>query len=263
MRTLILAAGRGSRMGNATDKSPKCLTRLQDRTLLEWQVSAFKQAGISELAIVTGYEADQLNNLGYPAFHNANWARTNMVMSLMAADEWLRVEPCLISYADIVYHPDHLDRLQKAKSDISITYDISWNALWSLRFKNPLEDAETFLADASGKLMTIGGKPHCIDEIQGQYMGLLKLTPSGWKRISRYVLSLSEARQETLDMTSLLSLLIEAGELIEAVPVKGRWCEVDSQSDVSVIERALNAGPGWSHDWRFEIASPVPVLKKH
>ena len=40
-------------------------------------------------------------------------------------------------------------------------------------------DAETFRADASGRLLEIGGKTSEIEEIEGQYMGLLKFTPRG------------------------------------------------------------------------------------
>ena len=40
MRAIILAAGRGSRMGDLTEEYPKCLTQFAGRTLLEWQLSA-------------------------------------------------------------------------------------------------------------------------------------------------------------------------------------------------------------------------------
>ena len=46
MKGIILAAGRGSRMGVLTDERPKCLTVLAGRTLLEWQIEAMRKAGI-------------------------------------------------------------------------------------------------------------------------------------------------------------------------------------------------------------------------
>ena len=58
MKAIILAAGRGSRMGNLTDESPKCLVELRARPLLEWQLMAIREAGIDDIAIVNGYKRE-------------------------------------------------------------------------------------------------------------------------------------------------------------------------------------------------------------
>lgn len=87
MKGLILAAGRGLRMGSLTVDIPKCLVRLAGRPLLDWQSAALVGAGIDELGIVTGYRAETLRNRGLPHFHNPHWATTNMVASLVRASE--------------------------------------------------------------------------------------------------------------------------------------------------------------------------------
>ena len=43
-------------MGALTDAKPKCLLSINGKTLLERQIDALKKAGISEIAIVTGYQ---------------------------------------------------------------------------------------------------------------------------------------------------------------------------------------------------------------
>ena len=40
-----------------------------------------------------------------------------------------------------------------------------------------------FRIDAAGELREIGGKTAKIEEIEGQYMGLLKLTPTAWSAV--------------------------------------------------------------------------------
>ena len=55
MNAIILAAGRGSRMKNLTSDKPKCLVQLNGKTLIQWQLDALNQAGISNIAVVTGY----------------------------------------------------------------------------------------------------------------------------------------------------------------------------------------------------------------
>ena len=91
MKAIILAAGRGSRMKNMTDDRPKCMVELRGKPLLEWQLTALHEAGISEIAIVTGYKRELLANRAPMEFHNPRWAETNMVSSLACAQEWLPV----------------------------------------------------------------------------------------------------------------------------------------------------------------------------
>ena len=55
MKAIILAAGRGSRMGGLTDTQPKGLVSLRGKPLLEWRLASLRAAGIHEIALITGY----------------------------------------------------------------------------------------------------------------------------------------------------------------------------------------------------------------
>ena len=57
---------------------------------------------------------------------------------------------------------------------------INWLALWERRFGDPLLDAETFRLSSDGSLLEIGNKPRNVEEVEGQYMGLLRFSPEGW-----------------------------------------------------------------------------------
>lgn len=258
MRAVILAAGRGSRMGSLTGERPKCLTPLAGKPLLEWQLAALRAGGAQDVAVVRGYLPQMLPGDGYATFDNPRWAATNMVRSLECAGSWLESAPCLISYSDIVYHPEAVRRLAEAPGPIALTYDTRWLELWSDRFSDPLSDAETFRLRPDGTLAEIGNRARSLDEIQGQYMGLLKMTPEGWTQVSATLGRFSDPERDRLDMTSLLRALIHDGTVIHAVPVNGRWCEVDSESDLLLYERHLASGRPWSHDWRLEQTERSP-----
>ena len=227
---IILAAGRGSRMGAATQKQPKCRTVLHGKSLLEWQLAALREAGIDRIGLVRGYMADSFDEpLHY--FDNRRWEDTNMVTSLACAAAWLNVYSCIVSYSDIVYQPETVRRLVECAADIAITYDPNWRALWSVRFDDPLSDAETFRI-RNGRLVEIGNRARREDEIQGQFMGLLRIAPGGWNRIQDYMAGLNQATVDRLDMTGLLQRLIAVGATVEGVPIAEPWCEVDSLSDL-------------------------------
>lgn len=251
MRAIILAAGRGSRMGNLTDDHPKCLTQFAGRTLLDWQLEAIRAAEIRDIAVVRGYRAETINPAGCIWFENPQWASTNMVSTLACASQWLQRDDCIVSYSDIVYHPKIVQQLALHPGEIVISYDKAWLPLWSERFENPLDDAETFRLQTNGQLRSIGANTRKVTDIEGQYMGLLKISPNGWQQIETLLDRLPEEKRNHLDMTSLLQLLLEEGTEINTVPTHGRWCEVDSETDLRLYEHMLHHND-WAHDWRWE-----------
>jgi len=240
-RGIILAAGRGSRMGGLTSDRPKCMTVLGGQTLLDRQLVALAAAGVKERAIVRGYLAETFD-APVTYFENPRWSGTNMVASLACAEAWLGAAPCVISYSDIVYGPDSVRRLLAADGDIVITYDPHWRRLWELRFDDPLSDAETFRRDEDGRLLEIGARAESLDQIEGQYMGLLRLRPTGWAQIRRLLESLEPGGVDRLDMTSLLQMLLDAGARIDTVAIDEPWYEVDSESDLRLYEQKFFGG---------------------
>lgn len=254
MSGIILAAGRGSRMGAMTADRPKCLTLLAGQTLLDWQMKALRAAGVSEITLVRGYAGDRLPVADCQAVDNPRWADTNMVASLCCAARYLEAEPCAVSYGDIVYHPSAVRELMAVEGDIVVAYDRMWSELWKDRFDDPRNDAETFRTE-DDRLVEIGGQVDDLARVQGQYMGLLKITPDGWRAMESFIHALAPVERDQIDATTLLSRMLAGGAVIGTSPVDGRWCEVDSASDLALYERRLaQADQGerhWDHDWRW------------
>lgn len=237
MKAIILAAGRGSRMKSLTDDRPKCLIELRGRPLLDWQLQAIRDAGIADIAIVTGYKRELLTGRGLSEFHNARWADTNMVSSLACAADWLEDAPCLVSYSDIFYAAEAVSALINCRASLAVTYDPNWRELWEKRFEDPLLDAESFRLNADGTLAEIGNRPGTVEEVQGQYMGLLRFEPAGWRELARIWRELPDETRDRLHMTGALQKVIAAGrETVAAVPYLGEWGEVDSVEDLRAYQ---------------------------
>lgn len=241
MKSIILAAGRGSRMKNLTDERPKCLMELRGKSLLDWQLTALREAGIDQIAIVTGYKRELLANQGLTEFHNPRWAETNMVSSLACAQVWLQAEPCIVSYSDIFYSTQAVKSLMSSSASLAVTYDPNWLELWTKRFGDPLLDAETFRLKPDNTLEEIGNKPKSAEEVQGQYMGLLRFTPEAWAEITRIRDGLTAVECDNIHMTGTLQKVIEAGRVpVAAVAYEGGWGEVDSIEDINIYEKNVN-----------------------
>ena len=212
MKGIILAAGRGSRMGALTNELPKCRTILHGKELIQWQLEAMEEASIKEISIIRGYLAETFE-FDVTYFENERWLQTNMVASLVAANDWLEKDTCITSYSDIVYSSDAVIKLMNFPGDIVITYDPNWLDLWLMRFDNPLSDAETFRLDGD-RVIKIGGRAALTQEIEGQYMGLVKYTPAGWRKVNKFLKGLNQEEIDKLDVTKLLQGLIDSGVVV-------------------------------------------------
>jgi choline kinase len=237
MKVIILAAGEGSRLRPFTLDRPKCLVEVNGVSLLERQLEVLRTKGLTEIVLVGGYLAKKLRGTGLKVLLNERYAETNMVWTLFAAEPELDGE-VIVAYGDIVYSPDILQSLMNAKADIAVTVDLDWESYWRARNEDPLADAESLKLDGDGRIMELGQKPKCIEEIQGQYMGLLKFSAVGLHALkqifhgARASGSLRGKQPEKAYMTDALQAIIDSGFRVDAVPVRGPWVEVDTVSDL-------------------------------
>jgi choline kinase len=243
MRAVILAAGRGSRMGQFGDDRPKCFVELEGKPLIERQIVALRRGGVDEIGVVRGYRAEMIDFSGLFYFANKRWAETNMVMSLVSAAPWLRSGPVIVSYADIFYRSELVRGLADAQGELVISYDRTWRRLWTRRFADPLADAETFRINDAGQLLEIGGKTTRIENIEGQYMGLLKFTPPAWNVVEALLSTLHTSIRDRLDVTELLRRLLTGKELsIGTFGTDGQWGEIDNPKDVTLYQSMIRDG---------------------
>jgi L-glutamine-phosphate cytidylyltransferase len=238
LTAIILAAGRGSRLHPYTESCPKCLTELGDTTLLDRQLATLRECGVQDIVIATGYLADMLERPGIVCVNNPLWAETNMVESLFCAEGEF-TDDIIVSYSDIVYQPRILQALLDSSSDISVVVDRRWRALWERRFDDPLSDAETLRLDDRGDIVEIGQPPTSFDQIEAQYIGLMRFRGDGVTALRDGYASMGEAGRpwkkkrpaERAYMTDLLSELILLGHRVHSVQVDAGWLEVDTVHD--------------------------------
>src|SRR5262249_40979727 len=99
MKAIILAAGQGTRIRSVHGEHPKCLIQVGDKPILDHQLEALSMAGVDEVAIVVGYEKEQIirhvrarygdARLHVEFIENPVFALTNNIYSLWLAREWL------------------------------------------------------------------------------------------------------------------------------------------------------------------------------
>ena len=63
MKVIIMAAGRATRMLPLTKNMPKCLLKLNKKTILQHQIDILKKCGIKNIVIITGHHAEKIEKL--------------------------------------------------------------------------------------------------------------------------------------------------------------------------------------------------------
>lgn len=124
MRAMILAAGRGERMGALTAATPKPLLRVADHYLIEYALARLVRAGIHEVVINVSYHADQIKSVigdgkqfGVTIVYSEEQERLETGGGILKALPLLGKEPFLVMSSDIITDyplqqlPRHLEGL--------------------------------------------------------------------------------------------------------------------------------------------------------
>lgn len=249
IKCLILAAGRGSRLGKYTKNIPKALVPVSNIPLLEWQLSSLSKAKIENINIVSGYLSNKFDKYNIPKMYNKNWSSMNMLSSIEIARSWLLdSDEVIVCYSDIIYEPIVIQKLIKSKSDIVTVVDIDWKNYWFDRFDNPLEDAETLKFNKNENIIDIGRKTNSIKSIEGQYIGITKFTNKGLKIFFNLLDEVKEGKKLLYDrsykdgyITDILYELIKNEFIINSVKINGNWLEIDSPKDLLIANNIINS----------------------
>lgn len=233
-KAVILAAGRGRRMGKLTADRPKGALEVGGHALIDWQIEALRAAGVKDIAVVTGHGASALAGRDVEYIHNPDWATGTQVDTLLAAADWIGAEPAIVSYSDIIYHPCAPLALLERPGEIVIAYDADHRWLWKQRFGNWLRDSETFKLGPGQVLTEIGGKPKDIEEMDGQFMGLMLFSANGFEQLARRFREVSLPTRAKLDFTALLAALLGDGVRIDTAANLLPWIEIDSAKDLRI-----------------------------
>ena len=209
------------------------------KSIIDYQLETLHSCGIHDIIVVRGYCAEAIKSEGVRFVFNPLYASSNMVYSLFCADRELTGD-VIISYGDIVYNTTVLKSLLDCNTDIAITIDTKWRELWELRMEDPLADAETLILDSNGNVMELGKKAKTFDDIQGQYMGLIKISAKIIQKMRTFYHTMDHSRVydgkdfNNMYMTSFLQNMIDNGFSIRAVPIAGGWVEIDSITDLNL-----------------------------
>ena len=237
MKALILNSGRGTRLGELTERQPKALTELEDgETILGRQLRLLAQAGLRDVVITTGPFAEALEEyvraqglgLSYVFVPNPDYMSTNYIWSMDLAREALRDTDLLLMHGDLVFAREVLEQVlgqQRSVMAVSSTMAL------------PEKDFKAVL-DGEGRIGKIGIE---FFESAVAAQPLYKLRAADWQVWQESIHRFVQAGQKNCYAENAFNEIAGRCELY-ACDIRDMFCrEIDIMEDLTEVrkERSL------------------------
>lgn len=233
MKALLMAAGLGSRINEQIDGIPKCTVDIGNQTLIENTITELRRNGIEEIAMVVGYQANVIFKLlrdePIRFYHNPFYDRTNSIVSLWFARDFLQGSDCLLLNADVYFESKVLEVvLQETTCPVM--------------FADPVRRYEgDYKFGYENGLLLRHGKGLSLEETTGEYVGIAKLQESFLPIFLRRLQRLIQEKQYDLWWENVLySFLGEKNVYVAQIPPGLFWAEVDTWEDYRRILQFTN-----------------------
>jgi len=128
MKTVILAAGVSNRLGQLTRSIPKCLLKVGETTIIDYQMKLLTSVGklrFRDVYVVGGYKVEKLGYLkdyGVHVIHNLEFREFNNIYSFYLANNFVDEDFILLN-GDTLVHPKILKFLTDSKHGTAFVVD--------------------------------------------------------------------------------------------------------------------------------------------
>jgi phosphoenolpyruvate phosphomutase len=237
-RAVVLAASRGTELGELTEERPKALVRVRGKPLMEHIVDAYHGVGVKDVTVVRGYRKDTFDLLGVRYVDNDEYADTGELWSLKLALDEARDEDqtLLVSYGDVLFNRFIVQALGESEGELAVVVDSQWReGADQDRWTDYVTCSEPDSRRAFYRTITLERVDHDVPEQQrhGEWTGFLRVAPSALPRVREATAELlADAGRRKAMVSDLLNALIARGERVQVVYIAGHWLDVDSLADV-------------------------------
>jgi NDP-sugar pyrophosphorylase family protein len=231
-KAVILAAGRGTRMGELTASAPKPMLSAGGPPILEILLERLLEAGCAEALIVTGYRAEQIEEhfRGYrlPLQFVRQPHPDGTATAALLARDFIGSDDFLLTFGDILApalsYREILDRLRR---------DAAVEAMLGVKeVDDPYQGAAVY-ADGEGRVTRIVEKPpRGQSTTRWNSAGIYAARPSLFSELAET----PRSPRGEFELTSAIAQLIEGGKLLRLFPIRGQWRDIGRPEDLAALE---------------------------
>lgn len=218
MDALILAAGRGTRMGGI--EKPKCLLDFDGTALIDYQINCFKKLGIDRIFVITGFNSDMIHshvNEKVIYLHNENFFNSNNISSIWTARNSI-TDDFICVYGDLLFNQKILQHLLQDEHDICLVIE-----------KNVRH--ETMKVKIENCNIVQVNKKIPESEADGNFIGMAKFNHQIIPKFFQAISTIMETDVNSY-YTSAIELLIKNGQQVNFIATNNlQWMDIDEPNE--------------------------------
>lgn len=236
MKALILAGGRGKRLGKISEEINKCMIKILGRPLIEYSLDCVAELDeIYEIIIVVSYRAEDIINCygnnykGKRIKYVIQWERQGLVDAIDWAKDTLEGDEFMLLLGDeFMFNPKHklMIKYYKEKNLFGVCGVIKVDDI------NLVKKTYSILQDETGRIIRLVEKP---EKPFNNFMGTGNCIFNN--KILDYVAitPINKNRGEK-ELPDLIQCAINDGKIIEPFIICDKYVNVNSQKELKEIE---------------------------
>jgi dTDP-glucose pyrophosphorylase len=237
MKALILAGGRGVRIGDQTTEANKCMLRLMGKPLIQYSLENAEAVGVSQIVIVVGHRAEDIIN-----YFGTSFGRTpvryviqseqrGVVHAISCAERAIDGEDFMLLLADeVISQPAHKEMLTAFREEGLFA------ACGTVLVEDCSQIRKTYavLGDhATGRIYRLVEKPRKpVNNIMGT--GNCILRAAIYEYVERTPLNVERGQKELPD---LIQCAVDEGNTVRHFNIGNGYININTPDDIEIAER--------------------------
>ena len=231
---VVLAAGRGSRMGALTKATPKPLLTVAGRPMIARVLGGLARGGVRRAVVVTGYLAEQVEStlgdgaaLGLSLVYRRQERPDGTARALLLAAPLLGDGPFVVCWGDILvptaFYATFLDAWAARPCDAQLAV----NAV-----DDPWRGAAVYVDD-DWRVQRLEEKPaRGTSTTTWNNAGIMAFAP----RVFGYARRLPPSARGEYELPQAVAQMVRDGRDVRVVPVQGPWSDVGTPEDLAAAQ---------------------------
>lgn len=231
MKALILAAGRGKRLGKMCVEHNKCMLIVKGKPLIEYSLDCSSKVKVDEIVIVLGYKAEEIINKYGNMYKNIKIKYVlqknseGLVHAIECATKIIGKDDFMLLLADELLHaPKHKFMLNKFKEEklfgVCGIVKVKDKSLISKTY-SIIQDKENriyrLIEKPNKPMSNIMGTGNCI--FKNEILSYIKQTPINQKRKEK-------------ELPDLIQCAIDEGHIVKSFVICDHYVNVNSKEEL-------------------------------
>lgn len=251
MKAVILAAGKGTRMGELTQELPKPMLYVQGKPILQHILERLFQAGVRDFFIVTGFRAEVIENYfgngakWQAAIHYGRQATQDGTgRAPEVAKDFVGQDDFFLTYGDILVPP------QTYQAMLARYGEGSFSGLVTCTGSQDVTKGAILFFDKEFCLRRLIEKPSQAQLDELRRAGELPPGSVAWYNAGIYIFKpavfeftarLQKSPRGEYELTDAITGMAETGHRLAGLEIQGRWVDVRDPETLAALERETPA----------------------